>query len=83
MTTTPAIEAVLEYFMTLQDQICVAFESLDEQNVFVRNDLPGAHGGLARPRVLEDGRHLEKAAVQFTHSIGQSLPPAATERNAV
>jgi coproporphyrinogen III oxidase len=36
---------------------------------------------LARPRVLEDGGHLEKAAVQFTHSVGQSLPPAATERN--
>ena len=37
--------------------------------------------GVARPRVLEDGAHIEKAAVQFTHSIGTSLPPAATERN--
>ena len=31
--------------------------------------------------VLSDGEHIEKAAVMFTHSIGDSLPPAATERN--
>jgi coproporphyrinogen III oxidase len=31
--------------------------------------------------VLEGGRQIEKAAVQFTHSLGDSLPPAATERN--
>lgn len=49
-------------------------------------DTPG--GGLARPRVLADpwdGSHsqigVEKAAVQFTHSVGAALPPAATERN--
>ena len=28
-----------------------------------------------------DGAHIEKAAVQFTHSLGEALPPAATERN--
>jgi len=49
-------------------------------------DTPG--GGLARPRGLADpwdGSHtqigVEKAAVQFTHSVGAALPPAATERN--
>ena len=31
--------------------------------------------------MLEGGAHIEKAAVQFTHSLGASLPPAATERN--
>ena len=81
MTQAPAIGGVRDYFMALQDQICAAFEALDEKSLFIRNDLPGAHGALARPRVLEDGGHIEKAAVQFTHSVGQSLPPAATERN--
>lgn len=38
-------------------------------------------GGLSRPRVLADGPVIEKAAVQFTHSVGVSLPPAATERH--
>jgi coproporphyrinogen III oxidase len=31
--------------------------------------------------VLEGGPHIEKAPVQFTHSLGDSLPPAATARN--
>ena len=44
-----------------------------------RNTRP--EGALSRPRVLEDGGEIEKAAVQFTHSLGASLPPAATERN--
>ncbi|MDA0979156.1 MAG: oxygen-dependent coproporphyrinogen oxidase, partial [Proteobacteria bacterium] len=42
-------------------------------------ETPG--GGLSQPRVIDDGRHLERGAVQFTHSIGDSLPPAASERN--
>ena len=43
--------------------------------------LPGTDGSLARPRVLAGGEHIEKTAVQFTHSVGASLPPAATKRN--
>ena len=31
--------------------------------------------------MLAGGDHIEKAAVQFTHSKGKSLPPAATARN--
>ena len=78
---TPQIEPVRDYFMALQDTICDALETLDGATKFVREELPGPDGALARPRVLEDGEAIEKAAVQFTHSIGQSLPPAATERN--
>ncbi len=67
--------------MALQDQICAALERIDGSAVFSRAELPSPEGGLARPRVLEDGVHIEKAAVQFTHSVGTSLPPAATARN--
>lgn len=79
--SVPSIDEVREYFLSLQDTICTEFERLDGASTFIRNDLSGPHGGLARPRVLESDGNIEKAAVQFTHSIGQSLPPAATERN--
>ncbi len=81
MKTDPNIEAPRDYFMQLQDAICAALERLDGQAMFSRTELPAPDGGRTRPRVLEQGAHIEKAAVQFTHSIGRSLPPAATERN--
>lgn len=78
---TAAIRPVLTYFMALQDELCGAFEAMDGAGAFSREELPGPLGGLARPRVLTDGRNVEKAAVQFTHGVGHALPPAATERN--
>ena len=76
---------VREYFMALQDEICAALEEADGGAVFSREEIappPDAPpGGLARPRVLADGEVIEKTAVQFTHSLGAKLPPAATERN--
>jgi coproporphyrinogen III oxidase len=77
----PAIEPVRQYFMDLQDEIVQALEDVDGAAEFLKEDLPGPNGALSRPRVLEGGRRIEKAAVQFTHSLGASLPPAATERN--
>lgn len=77
----PDITPVRDYFMTLQDRIVDALESLDGSAAFRREEIPGPNGAVSRPRVLEDGPRIEKAAVQFTHSQGDSLPPAATERN--
>lgn len=74
-------QAVRDYFLGLQDRIVDCLEKLDGGQQFSRDDLAGPDGGLARPRVLEDGPRIEKAAVQFTHSLGRALPPAATERN--
>jgi coproporphyrinogen III oxidase len=81
MTTSADVLAVRDYFMALQDTICTALETVDGSATFSREEFPGPEGGLARPRVIANGAHIEKAAVQFTHSIGKSLPPAATERN--
>ena len=77
----PAIEPVRDYFMNLQDEIVSALEALDGQVEFLKEEVPGENGALSRPRVLEAGARIDKAAVQFTHSKGASLPPAATERN--
>lgn len=81
MTSIPQVETVRAYAMALQDEICAGLEAVDGEADFSREELPGPDGGLARPRVIANGRVIEKAAVQFTHSVGQSLPPAATERN--
>lgn len=75
------IEPVVGYFLQLQRTICTALEALDGQASFSLQQIKPPTGGLSQPRVLADGRHIEKAAVQFTHSKGAALPPAATERN--
>jgi coproporphyrinogen III oxidase len=81
MTQPPQIAPVRAYCLALQESICTGLEALDGAGHFRGDDMASENGALARPRVLEDGRHIEKAAVQFTHSIGTALPPAATERN--
>ncbi len=81
MKDAPNISAVRDYFTGLQDSICARLEQLDAMGRFRGDEVASAEGGLSRPRVLEEGAHIEKAAVQFTHSIGTSLPGAATARN--
>ena len=78
---TVSIVTVREKFLRLQDEIVSTLSILDDETHFHGKDLEASGGGLSRPRVLSGGKHIEKAAVQFTHSLGQSLPPAATERN--
>ena len=78
---TVDVPLVRNYFMALQDSICTALESVEPTARFSREELAGPGGGLSRPRVIAGGQVIEKAAVQFTHSVGASLPPAATERN--
>ena len=75
------ISDVVDYLQTLQQQICLELERVDGLAEFSSEIIEPPNGGMSRPRVLADGQHIEKAAVQFTHSIGPTLPPAATERN--
>ena len=79
--TNDAVLAVRDYFLDLQTQICDTLSQADGAATFSKEPIETPNGGLSQPRVLADGAHIEKAAVQFTHSIGAQLPPAATERN--
>lgn len=81
MRETQFIQEVRQYFMSLQDTICDTLEASDGEAKFTRVDVENPNGGLARPRVIDNGRYLERGAVQFSHSIGDALPPAASERN--
>jgi len=76
----PAPDAVRDFLLELQDRICDALEELDGRARFERAELEGERGGRARPRVLSDGRRVERAAVNFSHTRGDRLPPAATAR---
>ena len=66
------IESVVNYFMALQTTICTALEALDGRAAFSLERIIPPNGGLSQPRVLADGAHIEKAAVQFTHSKGSA-----------
>ncbi len=76
----PDFNAVSSYFESLQSEICDALAAVDGQP-FSSEEIPGPQGGHARPRVHPGGKVFEKGAVQFTHSRGDALPSAASERN--
>ncbi|MGH7896342.1 MAG: oxygen-dependent coproporphyrinogen oxidase [Candidatus Binatia bacterium] len=75
-----SLSAVERFLLDLQDEITAALEEEDGTARFSREDIPGEHGGFSRPRVVEDGPVLERAAVNFSHTVGRALPPAATAR---
>ncbi|MAZ45153.1 MAG: oxygen-dependent coproporphyrinogen oxidase [Gammaproteobacteria bacterium] len=81
MSDIPNLDQVKAYLIDLQNELIAALEVADTRAKFIQQDYPTPIGGIARPRVLENGLYIEKAAVQFTHGRGNSLPPAATARN--
>jgi coproporphyrinogen III oxidase len=81
----PATEAadlslVRSELIELQEKICAALEEQDGVVLFQRDEMDRPGGGLSRPWVLSDGPVIERAAVNFTHTTGSSMPAAATER---
>jgi coproporphyrinogen III oxidase len=80
MIDRPDVARVRDHLEGLQDTICAALERADGVACFREERFESPAGGLARPRVLEDGPVIEKSAVHFSHTIGKSLPAAATER---
>jgi coproporphyrinogen III oxidase len=81
MGLSPDINLVTGYFSALQTSICDAMSKIDGQADFSLENIETPLGGHSRPRVLDKGQHIERGAVQYTHSIGAALPPAATDRN--
>ena len=71
---------VREFLRLLQEEICEALEQADGEARFEEDAQHTEAGGLSAPRVLADGLHIERAGVNFTHSVGDKLPAAATVR---
>jgi coproporphyrinogen III oxidase len=74
------IDTVRSYFLGLQDSICAALESEDGAARFTEDSWQRKEGGGGRSRVLAEGKAVEKAAVNFSHVTGSSLPQAASAR---
>ena len=71
---TAEIPRVRTYLLQLQDEICTALEAHEQSACFERLVLDGERGGLSRPRVLDGGEVIERAAVHFSHTVGATLP---------
>ena len=76
------IELVETYFEGLQKQVCEAFEEREDSKKFSVEEFGSEKGGFGKPRVIDDGVHVERGAVLYTYTKGTNLPAAATERNA-
>lgn len=70
-------QAVKNYLLQLQDNICAALQQVDGE-VFVEDSWQRPEGGGGRSRVLADGNVIEKGGVNFSHVFGDGLPPSAT-----
>ena len=69
--------AVKDYFLALQSRIVVCLEKFDGSDF--RSDSwtrPAGGGGLSR--LIEDGNFFERGGVNFSHVVGDKLPPSAT-----
>ena len=78
MTLAPDTLAVKRYLLDLQDQICAAIESEDDDKAFREDRWDREQGGGGRTRVLQAGAVFEQAGVNFSHVTGGELPPSAT-----
>lgn len=73
-----AREAVVEYFLGLQDRIVAALEALDGGR-FQEDRWDRAEGGGGRSRVLTEGGVFEKAGVNFSDVHGEMSPEFAKQ----
>lgn len=70
-------ETIKNYFLNLQETIVSRMETLDGKP-FRRDawDRPEGGGGISR--LVEEGNFLERAGANFSHVMGEKLPPSAT-----
>lgn len=75
----PDIPAVKAYLLDLQDRICQALEGEEPAASFQEDEwrYTGGKGG-GRTRVLAGGDIIEQGGVNFSHILGDRLPPSAT-----
>jgi coproporphyrinogen III oxidase len=74
----PDIEAVKEFLLKLQDNICQTLELADGRGHFIEDNWQRELGGGGRTRVLTNGNVIEQGGVNFSHVFGGELPASAT-----
>lgn len=78
MSQQPDSNAVKQYLLTLQETIAQRLGAVDGEATFITDawDRPEGGGGISR--VLTDGAVFEKGGVNFSHVMGDTMPPSAT-----
>jgi len=79
----PSVNAVKTYLLDLQNRITVFLENENHEmgdKRFLEDNWRYGEGGGGITRVLEGGKIIEKAGVNFSHIRGNSLPIAATAK---
>ena len=77
MKTEVSTDAIKTYLLDLQSRIVSAMEAEDGQP-FRSDSWVRPEGGGGMSRVIEGGNLLERGGVNFSHVMGQTLPPSAT-----
>lgn len=72
------IEGVANYLLDLQERICAALADADGERRFREDAWQRPEGGGGRTRILSEGAVFEQAGVNFSHVLGQRLPPTAS-----
>ncbi len=74
-----SLESVISFMRSLQSNICSELEALEESSLrFKPDSWSRDEGGGGISMVMEGGDTFEKAGVNFSHVIGNQLPPSAT-----
>lgn len=76
-TDLPDTAAVKAYLIDLQARIVAALEQVDGLP-FRTDSWDRAEGGGGISRLIEEGRVLERGGVNFSHVLGDKLPPSAS-----
>jgi coproporphyrinogen III oxidase len=71
------INAPRHYFLSLQERIVAALETVDGM-AFRRDSWERPEGGGGLSRLIEAGNVFERGGVNFSHVLGNKLPPSAT-----
>ncbi|MDH5182381.1 MAG: oxygen-dependent coproporphyrinogen oxidase [Gammaproteobacteria bacterium] len=74
----PDINAVKEYLLRLQDNICQQLEEEDGGVSFIEDNWTREQGGGGRTRVITDGNVFEQGGVNFSYVQGTQMPASAT-----
>lgn len=72
------VQAVKDYLLSLQDHICSTLERVEPLARFKEDAWDRPNGGGGRTRVIAGGEVIEKGGVNFSHVMGDNLPPSAT-----
>ncbi|MBC2605164.1 oxygen-dependent coproporphyrinogen oxidase [Pelagicoccus albus] len=74
-----SLEKAKKYLLDYQSRLCAKLEELEKSETsFILDKWNREEGGGGISAVLEGGDTFEKAGVNFSHVMGDKLPPSAT-----